>query len=198
MTMLSIMLPTTTDRRNCFYELLKEICFQIKNLSPEFQNRIELLIDEDNKEKSIGKKRQDLLLRAKGTWVVGIDSDDMIAKTYLRDIIIVLNAYPNTDHVGFLESCSINGVVSTSIFSIRYKNWAENIDGFDYIRCANPKSVIRRTKALKVGFTNIRFGEDKIFSEKVTPLLTSEIFINKPLYIYRFVSTGHKERFGIR
>lgn len=198
MTMLSIMLPTTTDRRSSFYELLKEICFQIKNLKPEFQQRIELLIDEDNKEKSIGQKRQDLLLRAKGTWVVGIDSDDMIAKTYLKDIVNALNANPLTDHVGFLESCSRNGVLSVSLFSIRYKKWAENIAGFDHIRCANPKSVIRRAKALQAGFNNIRFGEDRLFSERVTPLLRSEIFINKPLYIYRYVSSGHKERYGIK
>jgi hypothetical protein len=192
------MLPTTTDRRSSFYELLKEICFQIKNLNPEFQQKIELLIDEDNKEKSIGKKRQDLLLKSRGTWVVGIDSDDTIAKTYLKDIVNALNANPNTDHVGFLESCSINGVLSVSLFSIRYKKWAENIGEFDHIRCANPKSVIRRVKALQAGFSNIRFGEDKLFSERVTPLLRSEIFINKPLYMYRYVSSGHKERYGIK
>lgn len=197
-TILSIMLPTTIDRRSYFYELLEEICFQIKNLDPEFHKRIELVIDEDNKEKSIGRKRQDLLLRAKGTWVVAIDSDDSIAKTYLSDIINALDKRPNIDHVGFLESCSINGTVSKSIFSIRYKQWAENIDGFDHIRCANPKSVIRRDKALRVGFRDIRFGEDKLFSEKITPLLGSETFINKPLYIYRFISSNHKERFGIK
>ncbi len=192
--LLSIMLPTTVDRRKLFYGLLESVVGQINDLS--IGDFIEVLIDEDCKEKSIGKKRQALLEKATGIWVVGIDSDDFIADTYLRDIVNALNTTPNTDHVGFLEQCCIDGEHSLSIFSIRHQNWAENQDGYDHIRCANPKSVIRRTKALQVGYQDLRYGEDRIFSEAVTPLLTSEVFIEKELYFYIHNSTPHTERYG--
>lgn len=189
------MLPTTIDRRNIFYPLLEEIQRQIKE--NKYENTVEVIIDEDNKEKSIGKKRQDLLEKARGKYVVGIDSDDWIAEDYLDCIVTSLQENPAIEHIGFLEDCNINGEKSISIFSIRNKLWAENQDGYDHIRCANPKSVILREKALKIGFEDSRYGEDRVFSEAVTAILTSEVFINKPLYKYRYISSSHNERYGI-
>jgi len=195
--LLTIMLPTTIDRRLCFYHLLENILHQV-NEECHNTGEVEILIDEDNKQKSIGKKRQDLLEKATGTWVVGIDSDDQIATDYIESIINELRRNPNIDHVGFYENCVIDGAKSKSIFSIRHQSWDENKEGFDHIRCANPKSVIRRTKALQVGFEDSRFGEDRIFSEKVTPLLETEVFIKKDLYYYIYNSTEHNYRYGIK
>ena len=196
MTLLTIMLPTTIDRREQFAKLLEEIKRQI--VANKYEDIVEVVINEDNKEISIGKKRQELLEASSGKWVVGIDSDDWISEDYLHDIVMALKNNTQIDHVGFLEDCDINGEKSLSIFSIRHKHWAENFDGYDHIRCANPKSVILREKALMVGFEDSRFGEDRIFSEAVTSLLTSEIFIEKSLYLYRHISTEHNERYGIK
>ena len=196
MILLTIMLPTTIDRREQFAKLLEEIKRQI--VANKYEDIVEVIINEDNKEISIGKKRQELLEASSGKWVVGIDSDDWISEDYLHDIVMALKNNPQIDHVGFLEDCDINGEKSLSIFSIRHKHWAENFDGYDHIRCANPKSVILREKALMVGFEDSRFGEDRIFSEAVTSLLTSEIFIEKSLYLYRHISTEHNERYGIK
>ena len=196
MTLLTIMLPTTIDRREQFAKLLEEIKRQI--VANKYEDIVEVIINEDNKEISIGNKRQELLEASSGKWVVGIDSDDWIAEDYLHDIVMALKNNPQIDHVGFLEDCDINGEKSLSIFSIRHKSWAENFDGYDHIRCANPKSVILREKALMIGFEDIRYKEDRVFSEAVTPLLKSEIFIGKPLYFYRHISTEHNERYGIK
>lgn len=195
-TILSICLPTTYDRRNQFYKLLQEILRQINECG--FSDIVEILIDEDAKFKSIGQKRQDLLERATGTFVAGCDSDDWIAPTYILDIVTALINNPDTDHVGFNEYCSVNGKISYSIFSIRHNKWSEREIGYDQVRCANPKSVIRRTKALQAGYDDERHGEDRHFSERVTPLLLSEVFINKPLYHYIHISTNTNERFGIK
>ena len=192
---LTIMIPTTVDRRPMFKSLFIKIWSQI--FEHNFHNDVEVIFEEDNKEISVGRKRQNLLVRSKGTWVVGIDSDDDIADTYILDIVSSLKLNPSVDHIGFIEDCTINGEKSKSLFSIKHKKWAENTDGYDHIRCANPKSVIRRSKALMVGFEDMRYGEDIVFSERVTPLLDSEIFINKPLYLYNHISTEHYERYGI-
>ena len=123
MILLTIMLPTTIDRREQFAKLLEEIRRQI--LENKYEDIVEVIVNEDNKEISIGKKRQELLEASNGKWVVGIDSDDWISEDYLHDIVMALKNNPQIDHVGFLEDCDINGEKSLSIFSIRHKHWAE-------------------------------------------------------------------------
>ena len=193
---LTIMIPTTFDRREQFSKLCLFVYKQI--FENNLHDEVELIWDEDNKEKSIGKKRQDLLERAKGKYVVGIDSDDWIADTYVIDIInAIKNNDEDVDHIGFYENCNINGVISKSIFSIKFKKWETNDNININIRCANPKSVIKKSKALEIGFEDIRFSEDVIFSEKITEILENEIFIDKELYFYRYDWTEHNERYGI-
>ena len=195
---LSILIPTTPDRRETFQFIIEELIAQAAELRLEMGKDFEIVSMEDNREISVGKKRQLLLEMAKGDFVVGIDSDDFIAPTYLQDIIeaIRLHGY-DIDHVGFYERCNIDGQLSRSIFSIRHEKWGENMDGFDHVRCANPKSVIKRAIALKVGFEDLRYGEDRVFSEKVTPLLHTECFIEKELYYYNYVSTPNINRYGL-
>ena len=207
--LLSILIPSTPDRKNQTSELLECLLkqeylskigiFDVGNITAwryyGLLSNIEILIMVDSKENSVGFKRQKLLEYSKGEWVSGIDSDDLVAETYIHDILEALKHNP--DHVGFVEDCDIDGVKSRSIFSIKHKSWDEKEEGYDQVRCANPKSVIRRTRALQVGFTDCRFGEDRIFSEAVTPLLESEVFIEKPLYKYIHRSSNPTERYGL-
>lgn len=190
------MLPTTVDRRGQFYSLLGDLTKQIAMCgSPEL---VEVLIEEDSKEISIGTKRQKLLDRAKGEFCIGIDSDDSISNLYVSSLLDAIKNNPGIDHVGFIESVSFNGIGGKqSFFSIKYHHWAENIDGWDYIRCANPKSCIRTEIAKQVGFEDARFGEDIKFSEAVTPLLKSEFFLDKILYYYNYIETPFDVRYGI-
>ena len=190
---LTIMIPTTFDRREQFSKLCLFVYKQI--FENNLHDEVELIWDEDNKEKSIGKKRQDLLQRAKGEYIVGIDSDDWIADTYVIDIVNAIKNNEDVDHIGFYENCNINGEISKSIFSIKFKQW-QTIDNYN-IRCANPKSVIKKIKALQIGYEDMRYGEDKVFSERVTSILISEQFIDKELYFYRYNWTEHNERYGI-
>lgn len=193
MILLTIMIPTTIDRRLMFADLMNEFWIQCKG----YNDVVEVIWEEDNKEVSVGFKRQKLLERATGVFVVGFDSDDFPHTDYVRDIVKALIENPNIDHVGFIEDCDIDGQKSKSIFSIKHKSWDDKEEGFDQVRCANPKSVIRRTKALQVGYQDLRWGEDRIFSEAVTPLLESEVFINKPLYQYRYKSIPNENRYGL-
>jgi glycosyltransferase involved in cell wall biosynthesis len=194
MILLTIMIPTTIDRRPLFKALTMELWRQI--FEGDYHNVVNIVFEEDDKQISVGLKRQHLLEGADGEFIVGFDSDDYPAPNYISEIVDALINNPDTDHVGFIEDCDINGQKSKSIFSIKHKSWDEQEPGYDQVRCANPKSVIRRSKALQVGYQDMRFGEDRIFSEVVTPLLTSEVFIEKPLYFYRHDSTENSDRYG--
>ena len=195
---LSIMIPTTPDRRKTFNLIVEELHVQAAENDYEIGKDFEIISLEDNREISVGKKRQLLLEIAKGDFVVGIDSDDFIAPTYLQDIMSAIKTHwYDIDHIGFYERCNIDGQLSRSIFSIRHEKWGENVDGFDHVRCANPKSVIKRPIALRVGYEDLRYGEDRVFSEKVTPLLLTECFIEKELYYYNYTSRPEIDRYGL-
>lgn len=195
--LLTIMIPTTVDRREMFKKLYTELWRQV--IECWAMNEIEIVYEEDSKEISVGAKRQKLLEKANGEFVVGFDSDDWPAPNYINDILQALLQNKDIDHVGFFELCTWDGKnPKISIFSNKYQKWGENIYGYDYIRCANPKSVIRKSKALQVGFADQRFGEDILFSEAVTPLLKSEVFIDKILYYYKYKTQNHDERYGIK
>jgi hypothetical protein len=192
--LLSIMLPTTTDRRKTFYQLLEIIMKQINKL--DASELVEVLIDEDNKEKSIGKKRQDLLERTTGKYVVGIDSDDSISIDYLESILDAIKN-EDVDCVGFLIDCDMDGVKKNAISSIVYSDWCENKDGYDYCRSIYHKTPVKSIIAKKIGFEDKRFGEDYIYSMGIKSLLKKEHFINSTMYYYRFKNEEHNKKYGI-
>jgi glycosyltransferase involved in cell wall biosynthesis len=188
---LSILIPTTVDRRPMFNTLLEEFLHQ-------HVPGVQILYEEDNKEISVGRKRQILLDRAEGDYVVSFDSDDWPYPSYTADILTALESKP--DCVGFLIHMTTNGKrPRTCCHSLKYKLWAERVDGYDYVRNVTHFNPVRRDLALKVGFPDLRFGEDKWYSDRVTKLCKKEVFINKKLFHYRPTTTmSHNERYGIK
>ncbi len=68
---------------------------------------VEILSIEDNKEISIGAKRQKLLERAIGDYIVFFDSDDLPFNLYTSKILQALESSP--DCVGFKIHMTTNG-----------------------------------------------------------------------------------------
>ena len=94
---LSILIPTVPSRMDYFYpKLMKQLLAQTKN----YKN-IELLSLFDNKKRTIGVKRQDLLNLTKGEYLVFIDDDDRISDDYIYEIMTALEENPYTDCVVF-------------------------------------------------------------------------------------------------
>jgi len=190
-----ILIATTIDRRTQFEVLLKELNYQIElnNLIGE----VEILYDEDNKEKSIGKKRQDLLERSSAKYICYFDSDDAPYDYYVIDIYnAILNGF---DSVGLIIDMTTNGDrYQKCCHSLKYPKWENNKDGFDYVRNITHFNPALRSLAIQVGFKDIRYGEDKDYSDRLTPLCKTEFFINKPIFHYRYSDKqSFKEKYGI-
>lgn len=193
---LSILICTTYDRRRMFEKLYAELC---KQQSIQFDPlSIEILFEEDGKQMSVGKKRQKLLLRAQGEYIVYFDSDDWPFQWYLTEIMNALMEKP--DCVGFLIHMTTNNTKDqTCCHSLQYKEWATNVDGYDYVRNVTHFNPCRRDLALQVGFRDIRFGEDRKYSDVVTRLCKTEVFINKKLFHYRYsTAMRHNVKYGIK
>jgi glycosyltransferase involved in cell wall biosynthesis len=189
---LSILIATIKERVDAFNLLKDHVEKQIGN-----NKKVELICWSDNKEMSIGKKRQLLLEAAKGEYVVFIDDDDWVSDDYVKSILLALESNP--DCVGFDILCTVNGQDKQLARASKKYMWNDNVDGFRYVRHTYHKTPVRRSIALKAGFEDVRYGEDYPYSMRLRPFLKTEVLIEKILYFYQY-TTGqtHKERYGIR
>ena len=198
---LTICIPTIVGREKEFDELFHELCSQNgMEVLANGKREVEILWMRDNKEMSIGKKRQHLLNNAKGEYIVMIDEDDKVPFDYIHEVLVALKQRP--DCVGYLEQCKINGHNQIACHSNRFADWATNQDGYDYVRTIFCKDVIRTDIARKIGFSDMRFAEDHYFAKrlKASGLLEKEIFIDKIMYYYTsntLTPKQHIERYGL-
>jgi glycosyltransferase involved in cell wall biosynthesis len=189
---LSILVCTVLERHSVFKELMAEFYRQIDVLPIEF------LYEMDNKQISVGAKRQKLLERATGDYIVFFDDDDFPEPYYVMEILWALASKP--DCLGYLIKMTTNSErEQVCCHSLRYPEWKDNVDGYDYVRNVTHFNVVRRDLALQVGFKDKRFGEDKLYSDAVTKLCKTEVFIDKVMFHYRYSNkVPHRKKYGIR
>jgi len=176
---LSILTVTMAEREGVFRNLARV-------LKAQSNAEVEMLAVCDNRERSIGEKRNDLLRAAKGDYVVFVDDDDMVSPFYVHGILTAIR--DNPDCVG------IEGIITQKkigpkkfIHSLQYQDWFEKDD--IYYRCPNHLNPIKREIALDTMFDNISWQEDKNFSEKLKGKLKTEVYIKGPIYYYYPSST---------
>lgn len=80
----SVLIPTIPGRETSLKCLIESIHEKMKRICPEL--RVEICLGFDNRETSIGLKRDNLLQSAKGKYVSFIDDDDEITDAYLEDV----------------------------------------------------------------------------------------------------------------
>jgi hypothetical protein len=195
--LLSVLIPTVVGRELQYKHLLNKL---MKSGNGRFLLRgiVEDIRFYDNKEMTIGEKREKLYQMAAGLYSWQIDDDDDIADNAIGLILEAIKSNPQIPCITFRERCMINGVYKSSNHSIKYNHWEDNADGYDYVRCPFYKDVIRTDIAKQVPFEHIRYNEDERFSYALKPWLTSEIHIDEELYYYNYEpKESHEERYGI-
>jgi hypothetical protein len=198
MKLLSILICTIPQRKTLFQSLISDIQRQINAYSPE---RVEVIWDAAPKGSvTIGEKRNRLLRRAEGEYVVFVDDDDRLSANYVSTICRVL-IESSPDCVGYNIACTFRDlsgrVVRTAKAKVSrvYDNWHENKDGFDYAQMIYHKNPVRKALALQALFPDVSHGEDYAYGKKLIPLLKTEIFIDEFLYQYLYtVEPGSPEQ----
>jgi glycosyltransferase involved in cell wall biosynthesis len=195
---LSICIPTVNGREKSFDLLMTEINRQISVCKAE--KKVEVIVKKDNKEISIGEKRDLMYKQCKGKYAVHIDDDDMIHPNYIESVLKA--ATLDTDCITYMEDCTIDGVKSKSLFTLKSPIWIEKlkepVNGCVRVRTPFFKTPIKTKICKKIGVRSMRFGEDLDFANRVFPHLMTEMFINEPMYIYQYVKTPHNQRYGIK
>lgn len=211
---LSILIPITPERYDTVQPLLnmilgdnKEIVgesyldgkyFYGRSVSEKYNKQVEVCFLSDNKEMTLGEKREKLYQAAQGEYSIQVDSDDLLDENAIEKILEAIDNKP--DCITFREKCMMNGVYQSSNHSLKYDKWQDNFDGFDYVRTPFYKDVIKTEIARSVPFPHIRYNEDEQFSYALKPHLKTEIHIDEELYYYIYNSQPeqHNERYGIK
>lgn len=190
MTIISILICTIVRREHLLLKLLRHLQDQIDLQKAE--DKVEILVNSDNKEKSTGKKRQELIEQAEGKYIIFIDDDDWVEDHYIEELLKA--AESDADCFG------INGWIETDERSRIYWELSKNHPNRTiykngqpfYIRTTNHITAVKREIALKGGFPDKSNAEDKSYSMAIHPYLQTEYTITKPMYQYRF-SSQNKE-----
>lgn len=188
MLKLSILIPVHSSHEQMFNELLSHLQKQISAICKE--NEVEILSEIDNGEITTGAKRNLLLSRAKGEYVVFPDADDWVEDYYIEEILKAIESGCDTIGMsGFITTNNQNKV--NWRLSKDYQNMTINEGGQQvYLRKTNHIAVTKRELALKAGFPNKSNAEDRDYSEKLNPFLKTEFKIQPIMYHYRFTTTN--------
>jgi len=182
MKLLSILICTLESRKKTFDFLMANLNAQLKR--GEFSEKVEVLFDK-TEAITIGEKRNNLLEKSIGNFIVFIDDDDDVMDYYIEQIVQTIEKHPLIDCIG------INGIITFSganerkwYISKDYGRWYES--AHEYYRTPNHISPIKRDIAMLVKFPLLNNSEDFTYSMGVLPHLKYEVKILPPLYHYKF------------
>jgi len=109
----SVLIPTIPGREEGLRNLLTSIREKVSRIAPEL--RVEYCVRFDNREMSIGNKREELLQGCKGKYCSFIDDDDDITDAYIEDLKATIQGnYPvmrlrgQINHYTFTHSIEVN------------------------------------------------------------------------------------------
>lgn len=185
---LTIAVPTLKERASQSIKLFELLENQI--ISNKLIDEVQILSYIDNRERSVGYKRQWLYENAKGKYCVQIDDDDWVSEDYIITVVNMLKENPYCTHIGYKERCKMVYKDHTdefiAIHSSRFPDWSPT--NFPCFRTPYFKDPIRTDICRSVGVKDMGHGEDHDFSKRLmaSGLLTKEVFIDKEMYFYTF------------
>lgn len=204
---LSIMIPTIIGREQLLSDLVCELirqCGSIKSTTTSNQNGcditvldfedVEIIIACDNRQIPTGCKRNLLLSLAKNDFVVSADDDDFLYPDFLKLIMEAIQSNP--DCVGTRGLYTLDNQHQTEWrLSKDYANETIFENGVAiFLRTSNHLTPVKRELALQAGFPNhLSNAEDKWYSERLRPLLHTEVHIHP--YIYHYRCSSHNKSY---
>lgn len=163
-----------------------------KQINGRFESDIEIITEIDNKEITTGHKRNNLVNKAVGKYIVFIDDDDWVADYYVENMVWAC--------LSDCDCIAINGNMTTDGGKeIKWRLSKDNSNvtikenGVDlYLRKTNHITAVKREYAIKSPFPHKSNAEDKGYSDSINKYLKTEFKLEMPMYTYRF-STKNKE-----
>jgi hypothetical protein len=182
----SILLLGIPERFEKLKKLLEKLEFQIKKNG--LKEDIEILALIDNRNRSVGNKRQALLDISQGEFISFIDDDDDISDEYVLEIHNAILKNIDVDVITFNQIAKINNNPESKIkFNLNYSNE-------EYF----PNAIIKRKPfhmcvwntrlTNQVKFPDISKTEDWFWIENLCKIAKTQYNIDKVLHFYIFNS----------
>ena len=189
---LAILIPTIEGREEYMQRLMNILYPQLE----QYRDGVEIIVCKDNRENTIGAKRNmltEMAVKSGATHRAFIDDDDTVTDDYLDlNMPGVMGMYDCNSLVGIY---SVNGVIDPNkhifLHSLKYTHWYE--DDTYYYSNPNHLNVVKLDLIKDIKFQEKNFGEDGCWSEDIAKagVLKNEYEITKPFYNYLFRSKAN-------
>lgn len=177
---LSILIPTLPEPQSRIYlqRITNILKSQIKN------HDVQLVIDDAPRNVPTGQKRNAMVQRATGDYIVSIDCDDTVPMYYLDEIFKALQFNP--DVVTFCGHMLTDGK-NRKNFVIKLGEKYEERNGV-YYRFPNHLTVMKKSLVQHVKFRHVWVQEDYHWAREIheKQLLKNEIHLPIDMYCYDF------------
>lgn len=190
---LSILVPTVPSRIDTFFpRIIKELNKQVGE-----RKDIEILGLFDNKRKSTGAKRQDLLNLARGEYLTFVDDDDRVTDDYVSSIMQKLEDHPGVDCVVYNTICRVNaGPPKLCKYGVEFE-YGDILGGTEWRGKPAHTMVWCSEIAKKHNFFDMVHGEDISWVKRACKDIVTQERIDRVLYHYDAEYTRTSETCGL-
>jgi hypothetical protein len=179
----SVLIPTLSGREQSLHKLLQSISEKVQRICPELTYEVRLFFD--NKEATVGAKRQQLLQAATGKYLSFIDDDDDITDQYIEDLWTTVQ--------GNYDVMRLYGVMSGHVFmhSLDIKTTHFMASQTMFQRPPNHLNPVLSDLVKLVSFGDTARGEDLDWSIRLSRfgVLQSE-FKSNPSHVHYIYNLG--------
>lgn len=185
---LSILIPHIKRHSRLYGLLRSELISQMLTYPEEIE-----LLDDDSETDTIGAKRNRLLQRAEGDYVVFFDADDRPSVNYIQLLMEGIEKG--------VDCCSLFGIITTDgkdphyfEHSLKYRSYKTNKDSsylfgeVRYERYPNHLNCIKSSIAKQFKFPETSWGEDTDWATQIfkSRLLLTQWDIKEAIYFYNY------------
>jgi hypothetical protein len=180
---LSILTPSVPSRiTSNLLKLIDKINNQIEKHN--LKKKVEHVILIDNRIKTVGRKRDNLLQSALGKYVAFVDDDDDISHDYVIELVNAIDKNPDVDVITFKQNCFIeNYPKAIAVFGLKNEQQSyspgQTFTRKPYHICAWKRSLVK-----DYHFSYKNYGEDYDWIKQLWDVAKTEFFIDKILHAY--------------
>ena len=179
--LLTILVPTVPSRLAYFYpRVMNQLLEQTKKY-----NNIELISFFDNKKRTIGTKRDDMLRLAQGKYVTFVDDDDRLSYDYIDEIMNAINSQPDVDCIVYNVICCVNNskVEKLCKYGIEFE-YGDINNGQEWRGKPSHTMIWKSSIAKKYNYPDKQNGEDMDWVKQAHSDIQTQHRIDKVLYYY--------------
>ncbi len=183
--LLSVLIPATPARYHShLWPLYEKLTAQVARLSES--GLVELLVFLDNRQRTIGEKRDALVQMSRGKFVAFCDDDDDVSEFYLWELVAAAQGNPGADVITFKQLAIVDGIEGVCHFSLKHPNDPFSQNGFR--RNAWHVCAWRGELARRYRFPATNYGEDWAWARHLVIEAKREHHIDQVLHTYRYDS----------